>query len=104
MARAPEPLPGEHREHSRPDRQPVTGSRATSPASSASAPAAPAKGAFVPVADAEWKTSVHRVVPRRSRLPFLRRSRLVVVLGGAGLFTAAVLAGMAWFSPGTGSA
>jgi serine/threonine-protein kinase len=56
------------------------------------------------VADTEWKTSVHRAVPSRSRLPFLRRSRPVAVLGGAALFTVALLVGLAWFSPGTGSA
>jgi len=52
----------------------------------------------------EWKTSVHRAAPRRSRLPLLRRSRLVAVLGGAALFAVALLVGMAWFSPGAGSA
>ncbi|MBT2674266.1 serine/threonine protein kinase, partial [Streptomyces sp. ISL-14] len=101
---APEPLPGEHWEHNRPDRPPVTGASAAAAASSASAPAAPAKGAFAPLADAEWKTSVHRAAPRRSRLPLLHRSRLMAMLGGAALFTVALLAGMAWFSPGTGSA
>ncbi|MFF3542028.1 hypothetical protein ACFYXD_09215 [Streptomyces platensis] len=37
-------------------------------------------------------------------LPFLRRSRLVAVLAGAGLFTLALVLGMVWFSPSTGSA
>lgn len=98
----PEPLPGEHQGHSRPGGPPVTASEGPAPAMSAGSAAA--EGAFVPVADTEWKTSVHRAVPRRSRLPFLRRSRPVAVLGGAALFTVALLAGMAWFSPGTGSA
>ncbi|MFI6358249.1 serine/threonine-protein kinase [Streptomyces sp. NPDC050743] len=101
---APEPLPSERQDHSRPDRPHVTGSSAAAPASSTSAPTARSKGAFVPVADTEWQTSVHRVATRRSHLPFLRRSRLVGVLGGAGLFIIALLVGMAWFSPDTGSA
>jgi serine/threonine protein kinase len=104
---APEPLPSEHQDHSPPGGPPVTGSRAAAPAASipgASAPTAPAAGAFVPVADTEWRTSVHRAAPRRSRLPLLRRSRPVAVLGAAALFTLALLVGLAWFSPGTGSA
>ncbi|WP_151483780.1 serine/threonine-protein kinase [Streptomyces albicerus] len=98
----PEPLPSEYHDRSRPGGPPVTGSGAAAPA--ASAPTAPAAGVFVPVADTEWKTSVHRAAPSRSRLPFLRRSRPVAVLGGAALFTVALLVGLAWFSPGTGSA
>ncbi|WP_406515557.1 serine/threonine protein kinase [Streptomyces sp. NBC_00873] len=100
----PEPLPSEHQDHSRPDRPHATGSSAAAPASSASAPTAHSQGAFVPVADTEWQTSVHRVATRRSHLPFLRRSRLVAVLGGVGVFIMALLVGMAWFSPDTGSA
>ncbi|MGC9544753.1 hypothetical protein [Streptomyces sp. UG1] len=98
---AAEPLPSEHQEHSRPGGAPVTG---TAPAPAATAPTTPAGGAFVPVVDTEWKTSVHRSVTRRSRLPFPGRSRLMAVLGGAALFTVALLVGMAWFSSGTGSA
>ncbi|MFB9578623.1 serine/threonine-protein kinase [Streptomyces yanii] len=99
-----EPLPSEHQDHSRPDRPHVTGSRAAAPANSVSALTAHSRGAFVPVADTEWQTSVHRVATRRSHLPFLRRSRLVAVLGGAGLFIMALLVGMVWFSSGSGSA
>lgn len=101
---APEPLPNEHQDHSRPDRPHATGSRAATRASSVSARTAQSEGAFGMVADTEWQTSVHRVATRRSHLPFLRRSRLVAVLGGAGLFLGALLVGMVWFSPGTGSA
>ncbi|BDM72900.1 hypothetical protein HEK616_63870 [Streptomyces nigrescens] len=97
---AREPLPSEHRHPGRPDRPHATGS----PASSVPARTGHLDGAFAPVADTEWRTSVHRAASRRSRLPFLRRSRLVAVLGGAGLFTLALVAGMVWFSPGTGSA
>ncbi|MGW1001417.1 protein kinase domain-containing protein [Streptomyces sp. NPDC002520] len=99
-----EPLPSEHQDHGRPDRPHVTGSRAAAPARPVSAPTARSDGAFAPVADTEWQTSVHRAATRRSHLPFLRRSRLVAVLGGAGLFTVALVVGMVWFSPGTGSA
>ncbi|MFD8327416.1 serine/threonine-protein kinase [Streptomyces lydicus] len=101
---AREPLPNEHQHHGRPGRPLVTGSRAAAPASSLSAPTAHSDRAFTPVADTEWQTSVHRAATRRSHLPFLRRSRLVAVLGGAGLFTLALVVGMVWFSPGTGSA
>ncbi|WP_031487989.1 serine/threonine-protein kinase [Streptomyces bicolor] len=98
----PEPLPSEHHEHSRPGVPPVTGSKAHAPAMSSGS--ASAGGAFGSVADNEWKTSVHRTVPRRSRLPFPGSTRLMAVLGGAALFTVALLVGMAWFSSGTGSA
>ncbi|MGW1006494.1 protein kinase domain-containing protein [Streptomyces sp. NPDC002520] len=101
---APEPLPSEHQDHSHPDRSHVTGSSATAPANSVSAPTAHSRGAFVPAADTAWQTSVHRAATRPSHLPFLRRSRLVAVLSGAGLFIVALLVGMVWFSPGTGSA
>ncbi|MFG2827317.1 protein kinase [Streptomyces sp. NPDC048434] len=101
---APEPLPSEHQHHGGPDRPHVTGSRAAAPASSLSAPTAHSDRAFAPVADTEWQTSVHRAATRRSHLPFLRRSRLVAVLGGAGLFTLALVVGMLWFSPDTSSA
>ncbi|MEW2622140.1 protein kinase [Streptomyces sp. NPDC048106] len=104
----------------------ATGPRAAAPASHRSAPAshrsAPANprsnpaavhrsaptvrsdGAFAPAADTEWQTSVHRAAPRRPRRPSPLRSRWVAVLGGACLFALALLAGMLWFSPGTGSA
>jgi serine/threonine-protein kinase len=100
---ASEPLPGEHQDHSRPDQPYATGSRAAT-ASSVSAPTARSNDASVPVADTEWQTSVHRSATRGSHPPFLRRSRLVAVLGGAGLFAAALLVGMVGFSSGTGSA
>ncbi|MFD8547088.1 protein kinase [Streptomyces sp. NPDC059649] len=106
---APEPLPSERlaseqQAHGGPGRPHVTGSRTAAPASSVAAPTGHFGGAFAPVADTEWRTSVHRTATRRSHLPFLRRSRLVAVLGGAGVFTLAVVVGMVWFSPGTGSA
>ncbi|MEV7379930.1 serine/threonine-protein kinase [Streptomyces lydicus] len=101
---APEPLPNEHQDHSRPDRPHATGSRAAAPASSASARTAHSEGAVGTVADTEWQTSVHRVATRRSQLPFLRRSRWVAVLVGAGLFLGSLLVGMVWFSPDTDSA
>lgn len=47
---------------------------------------------------------MHRAVPRRPRLSLLRRSGLVTALGTAALFVVALLVGMAWFSPDTGSA
>ncbi|MBT2423245.1 protein kinase [Streptomyces sp. ISL-22] len=103
---APEPLPQEHQGHSRPGPQ-VTGPGAAATAASmpgASVPSAPAEAAFVPVADTDWQTSAHQAAPRRSRLPFLHRSRLAAVLGGVALFTVALLVGLSWFSPGTGSA
>ncbi|MFE2065073.1 protein kinase [Streptomyces sp. NPDC059467] len=104
---APEPLPQERRDH-----RPLGGPSMTGPGTAApppsmpdtSVPTAPAQGAFVPAADAEWKTSVHRATPRRSRLPLHRRSPLLAVLGGIALFTVALLVGLSWFSPGTGSA
>lgn len=98
---APEPLPSEHRGHSRPALPHGTGFEAAAPASPVPAPAA--HGAFAPAAGTEWQTSVHRAAPRRPRLPLLRRSRLVAALGGAVLFTLALLVGMAWFSPDAGS-
>ncbi|WP_432144762.1 serine/threonine-protein kinase [Streptomyces sp. bgisy084] len=101
---APEPLPSEQQAHGRPGRPHATGSTAAAPASSVPAPTGHSDGASAPVADTEWQTSVHRAVSRRSPLPFLRRSRLVAVLAGAGLFTLALVLGMVWFSPGTGSA
>ncbi|MGP8303322.1 serine/threonine-protein kinase [Streptomyces inhibens] len=61
-------------------------------------------GVYVPAAETEWKTTVHRAAPHRPRLPFTRRSRLVALLGGAALFFVALLAGLTWFSPDTGTA
>nr|WP_285562151.1 serine/threonine-protein kinase [Streptomyces hygroscopicus] len=97
----PEPLPNEHQGHGRPALPHGTGFEAAAPASPVPAPAA--HGAFAPATGTEWQTSVHRAAPRRPRLPFLRRSRLVAALGGAVLFTLALLVGMAWFSPDAGS-
>ncbi|ALV33118.1 serine/threonine-protein kinase [Streptomyces sp. CdTB01] len=96
---APKPLPSELEDYSRLGVPSVTGSAAAAPA-----PSAPAAGAVATVPDTEWKTSVHRAVPRRSRLPYVRRSRAVAVLGGAALFVMAMLSGLAWFAPDTGSA
>ncbi|MEU6770647.1 serine/threonine-protein kinase [Streptomyces sp. NPDC046759] len=101
---APEPLPSEHQHDVRPDRPHLTGSRVTTLASSVSAPTAHSDRAFARVAGTEWQTSVHRAATRRTHLSFLRRSRLVAVLGGAGLFTLALVVGMVLFSRGTGSA
>ncbi|MFH8339088.1 protein kinase [Streptomyces sp. AM6-12] len=112
---APEPLPVAHQGHGRSKPSLITGPRIAVPARHASTPvrhaptparrtaAPPARpssdGAFAPAGDTEWQTSVHRAASRRPRLPLLRRSRLLAVLGGTGLFVLALLAGMAWFSP-----
>ncbi|MGM0347256.1 serine/threonine-protein kinase [Streptomyces sp. Adlamb9] len=108
---APEPMPVAHQGHGR-SKQPLAPAprstrRAATPARRASpppprrAPAPPARsdGAYAPAGDTEWQTSVHRAANRRPRLPLLRRSRVLAVLGGTGLFVLALLAGMAWFSP-----
>ncbi|WSA80014.1 serine/threonine protein kinase [Streptomyces sp. NBC_01799] len=99
---APEPLPQEHQDHTRRGGLPVSGSRPTGLATPAHSAAT--GGVFIPAADTEWRTSVHRAVPRRPRLSLLRRSGLVTALGTAALFVVALLVGMAWFSPDTGSA
>lgn len=99
---APEPLPQEHRDHTRRGGLPVTGPEPTGLATPTHTAAT--GGAFAPAADTEWRTSVHRAVPRRPRLSLLRRSKLVAALGTAALFVVALLVGMAWFSPDTGSA
>ncbi|MFE7788760.1 serine/threonine-protein kinase [Streptomyces sp. NPDC057460] len=99
---APEPLPQEHQDHTRRGGLPVTGSRPTGLATPAHTAAT--AGVFVSAPDTEWRTSVHRAVPRRPRLSLLRRSGLVTALGTAALFVVALLVGMAWFSPDTGSA
>ncbi|MET9471140.1 serine/threonine-protein kinase [Streptomyces sp. NPDC002922] len=99
---APEPLPREYQDHTRRGGLPVTGSGPTGLATPAHTAAT--GGVFVPAADTEWRTSVHRAVPRRPRLSLLRRSGLVTALGTAALFVVALLVGMAWFSPDTGSA
>ncbi|MFI2415152.1 protein kinase [Streptomyces sp. NPDC018947] len=95
----PQPLPREHQEPRHQGTSRVTGPTAAAPTDSA-----PTQSTFTPVAGTEWKTSVHRAASRRSRPPLLRRSRLVAALGGAALFTVALLAGLAWFSPDAGSA
>ncbi|WP_416484667.1 serine/threonine-protein kinase [Streptomyces sp. CL12] len=108
---APEPMPVAHQGHGR-SKQPLTPAprstrhaatpaRRASPSPAHRAPAPPARsdGAYAPAGDTEWQTSVHRAANRRPRLPLLRRSRLLAVLGGTGLFVLALLAGMAWFSP-----
>jgi serine/threonine-protein kinase len=98
---APEPLPQQHHNHARPDGRPVTDSMSAGLATPMHT--APTSGTFAPAGDTEWKTSVHRAVPRPPRLPFLRRSRLVAALGTAALFAVALLIGMTWFSPDNGS-
>ncbi|CAL2068089.1 serine/threonine protein kinase [Streptomyces sp. TR1341] len=108
---APEPMPVAHQGHGR-SKQPLapaprstrraaTPARRASPPPARRAPAPPARsdGAYAPAGDTEWQTSVHRAANRRPRLPLLRRSRVLAVLGGTGLFVLALLAGMAWFSP-----
>ncbi|WP_308314535.1 serine/threonine-protein kinase [Streptomyces sp. CMSTAAHL-2] len=108
---APEPMPVAHQGHGRSKQSlapaPRSTRRAAAPARRAPAPparraAAPpvrSDGAYAPAGDTEWQTSVHRAANRRPRLPLLRRSRVLAVLGGTGLFVLALLAGMAWFSP-----
>lgn len=108
---APEPMPVAHQGHGR-SKQPLapaprstrraaTPARRAAPPPARRAPAPPARsdGAYAPAGDTEWQTSVHRAANRRPRLPLLRRSRVLAVLGGTGLFVLALLAGMAWFSP-----
>ncbi|WP_199570794.1 serine/threonine-protein kinase [Streptomyces murinus] len=108
---APEPMPVAHQGHGR-SKQPLapaprstrraaTPARRASPPPARRAPAPPTRsdGAYAPAGDTEWQTSVHRAANRRPRLPLLRRSRVLAVLGGTGLFVLALLAGMAWFSP-----
>lgn len=122
---APEPLPVAHQGHGRSKqslapatRSPALRSPAPRPPATRSsarhaparrAPALPARhtpapparsdGGHAPTGDTEWQTSVHRSANRRPRLPLLRRSRVLAVLGGTGLFVLALLAGMAWFAP-----
>jgi serine/threonine-protein kinase len=64
----------------------------------------PDRDSAVSVTDAEWKTTVHRAAARRRQLSYVRRSRLVALVGGVAVFVAALLVGLAWFGPGTGSA
>ncbi|MEU7500808.1 serine/threonine-protein kinase [Streptomyces griseofuscus] len=108
---APEPLPVAHQGHGRSKQSLAPAPRSTRhaaaparrapapPARRAAAPPARSAGAYAPAGDTEWQTSVHRAANRRPRLPLLRRSRVLAVLGGTGLFVLALLAGMAWFSP-----
>ncbi|TXJ72038.1 serine/threonine protein kinase [Streptomyces lavendulae] len=122
---APEPLPVAHQGHGRSKqplapatkspalrspapRPPATRSSARHaparrapalPARHTPAPPARSDGGHAPTGDTEWQTSVHRSANRRPRLPLLRRSRVLAVLGGTGLFVLALLAGMAWFAP-----
>ncbi|MFI1606438.1 serine/threonine-protein kinase [Streptomyces griseofuscus] len=108
---APEPLPVAHQGHGRSKQSLTPAPRTTRhaaaparrapapPARRAAAPPARSDGAYAPAGDTEWQTSVHRAANRRPRLPLLRRSRVLAVLGGTGLFVLALLAGMAWFSP-----
>ncbi|MFI5688010.1 serine/threonine-protein kinase [Streptomyces sp. NPDC051636] len=86
----PQPLP-----QARPD-APVP----AAPAPGARIPAAPAAGFPAPAADTGWTTTVHRAAAQRRSPSLPRRSRVVVLLSGTTLFVAALLAGMAWFSPG----
>jgi serine/threonine-protein kinase len=94
----PQPLPREHQKHRHRGTSPVIGPTAAAPTDFT-----PTQGTFAPVAGTEWKTSVHRAASRQPRLPLLRRSGLMAALGGAALFTVALLAGLAWFSPDAGS-
>ncbi|OIK24817.1 serine/threonine-protein kinase [Streptomyces malaysiense] len=96
---APEPMPLAQG-HGRSKQSPARAARPTAPARRAPAPPTRSGGAFTPAGDTEWQTSVHRAANRRPRLPLVRRSRVLAVLGGTSLFVLALLAGMAWFSPG----
>ncbi|MFF4401040.1 serine/threonine-protein kinase [Streptomyces sp. NPDC001480] len=85
-----------------PLRPQVPAARAAAPATRTAGtrvPAASTTGLTGPTADTEWRTSVHRAAAQRSRPSFLRRSRVLVLLGCTALFVAALLAGMAWSSP-----
>lgn len=62
----------------------------------------PGTGQGFPAADTQWRTTVHRATPHRSRPSSRRSPRMVVLLSCAGLFVAALIAGMVWFSPGGG--
>ncbi|MYT18135.1 serine/threonine protein kinase [Streptomyces sp. SceaMP-e96] len=113
---APEPLPQElPNQGRRPAPSAVRGPHITGPGTAV--PGTPIPGTAVPApsvgsvggvsvraAETEWKTTVHRAAPHRPRLPLSRRSRLVALLGGAALFSVALLAGLTWFSPDTGTA
>ncbi|MFI1500019.1 protein kinase [Streptomyces platensis] len=110
---APEPLPQELPARGRgPAPSAVRGPRIPGPGATVPSPPIPATsipapsvgGVHVPAAETEWKTTVHRAAPHRSRLPISRRSRLVALLGGAALFLVALFAGLTWFSPDTGTA
>ncbi|MEV5123651.1 serine/threonine-protein kinase [Streptomyces decoyicus] len=110
---APEPLPQELPDQGRRTapsavRGPhITGPGAAvpgPPTAGTAVPAASVGGVYAPTPETEWKTTVHRAAPHRSRLPFTLLPRLVALLGGAALFFVALLAGLTWFSPGTGTA
>ncbi|WP_405844741.1 protein kinase [Streptomyces platensis] len=102
----PEPLPQELPAQGRgPAPSAVRGPHAPGPPVPGTAVPGPSVGGvYVPAAETEWKTTVHRAAPHRSRLPISRRSRLVALLGGAALFFVALLAGLTWFSPDSGTA
>lgn len=109
----PEPLPQELPAQSRrPAPSAVRGPHITGPGTAipglpvpgTAVPAPSVGGVYVPAAETEWKTTVHRAAPHRPHLPISRRSRLVALLGGAALFFVALLAGLTWFSPDTGTA
>ncbi|MFD3420995.1 serine/threonine-protein kinase [Streptomyces decoyicus] len=110
---APEPLPQELPDQGRRTApSAVRGPHITGPGAAVpgpptpgtAVPAASVGGVYAPTAETEWKTTVHRAAPHRSRLPFTRRPRLVALLGGTALFFVALLAGLTWFSPDTGTA
>ncbi|KOG42317.1 serine/threonine protein kinase [Streptomyces decoyicus] len=110
---APEPLPQELPDQGRgPAPSTVRGPHITGPDAAVPGPPIPGTavpapsvgGVYVPAAETEWKTTVHRVAPHHPRLPISRRSRLMALLGGAALFLVALFAGLTWFSPETGTA
>ncbi|MDN0199797.1 serine/threonine-protein kinase [Streptomyces sp. S.PNR 29] len=63
----------------------------------------PDQGRAASVTDAEWRTTVHRAAARRRQQSYARGSRLVAVVGAVAVFVAALVAGLAWFGPDTGS-
>ncbi|GFE13292.1 hypothetical protein Sgleb_13390 [Streptomyces glebosus] len=110
---APEPLPQELPDQGHgPAPSTVRGPRITGPGAAVpgtpvpgiAVPAPSVGGVYVPAAETESKTMVHRPGPHRPSRPFTRRSRLLALLGGLALFFSALLAGMTWFSPDTGTA
>ncbi|MEU5597585.1 serine/threonine-protein kinase [Streptomyces sp. NPDC020298] len=97
----PQELPGQNRGAAAggPLGPRIPAPRAAAPAARGAGPRMPSAATADrpgPAADTEWRTSVHRAAAQRSRPSFLSRSRVLVLLGCAALFVAALLAGMTW--------